>query len=102
MKEEKKLKDILEILSNRKIFLSDKFGVTDLAVFGSYARKQQTENSDIDIYVELKKEFKTFDNFMDLKFFLEELLKVQEVDLVIKESIRKEFQPTIFEEAIHA
>jgi len=101
MKEEKKLKDILEILSNRKLFLSDKFGVTGLAVFGSYARKQQTKHSDVDIYVELKKEFKTFDNFMDLKFFLEELLKVRKVDLVTKESIRKEFQPTIFEEAVH-
>jgi len=58
MKEEKKLKDILEILSKRKIFLLDKFGVTDLAVFGSYARKQQTGNSDVDIYVELKKDRK--------------------------------------------
>jgi len=101
MKEEKKLNDVLEILSNRKIFLFDKFGVTDLAVFGSFARKQQTENSDVDIYVELKKEFKTFDNFMDLKFFLEELLKDRKIDLVTKESIRKEFQPTIFKESVH-
>ena len=101
MKKEKKLKDIIEILSKQKILLYDKFGVTNLAVFGSYARKQHTENSDVDIYVELKKEFKTFDNFMDLKFFLEELLEERKVDLVIKESIREEFRPTIFEEAVH-
>lgn len=101
MKQKKKLKDILELLSNRKIFLFDKFGVKDLAVFGSYAKSQQTGISDIDIYVELKKEFKTFDNFMDLKFFLEELLEDRNVDLVTKESIREELKPTIFEEAVH-
>ena len=101
MNVEKKFKDILEILSNRKVFLFDKFGVTDLAVFGSFARSRQTGTSDIDIYVELKKENKTFDNFMDLKFFLEELLGDRKIDLVTKESIRLELQPTIFEEAVH-
>ncbi len=101
MKEEKNLKDILEVLGNRKLLLFDKFGITDLAVFGSYARSQQGAASDVDIYVELKKEFKTFDNFMDLKFFLEELLDSRKVDLVTKESIRPEFRPKIFEEAVH-
>jgi predicted nucleotidyltransferase len=101
MKKERKLKDILTSLSNRKVLLFDKFGVTDLAVFGSYARSQQTDASDVDIYVELKKEFKTFDNFMDLKFFLEDLLESRKVDLVTKESIREEFRPKIFEEAVH-
>ncbi|NIM10554.1 MAG: nucleotidyltransferase [Candidatus Aminicenantes bacterium] len=101
MKEERKLKDILATLSNRKVLLFDKFGVTELAVFGSYARSQQTDASDVDIYVELKKEFKTFDNFMDLKFFLEDLLESRKIDLVTKESIREEFRPKIFEEAVH-
>lgn len=98
---EKKLKDILDVLSKRKLLLGDRFGVTDLAVFGSYARSKQGETSDVDIFVELKKEFKTFDNFMDLKFFLEELLGDRRVDLVTKESIREEFRPKVFEEAVH-
>jgi len=98
---EKKLKDILDVLSKRKLLLGDRFGVTDLAVFGPYARSKQGETSDVDIFVELKKEFKTFDNFMDLKFFLEELLGNRRVDLLTKESIRKEFRPKVFEEAVH-
>ncbi len=51
--------------------------------------------------MELRKEFKTFDNFMDLKFYLEGLLENRKVDLVTKESIREEFRPGIFEEAVH-
>lgn len=101
MKEDKKLKDILRILGSRRILLFDRFGVTDLAIFGSYTGGKQSETSDVDIFVELKKEFKTFDNFMDLKFYLEELLENRRVDLVTKESIREEFRPKIFEEAVH-
>ena len=101
MKEEKRLNDMLEILSNRKKLLFDRFGITDLAVFGSYAGGKPCETSDVDIFVELKKGFKTFDNFMDLKFYLEELLENRKVDLVTKESIREEFRPGIFEEAVH-
>ncbi len=95
------LNDLLEILNSKKKFLLKKFGVIDLAIFGSYAKNEQSENSDIDIYVEMKKEFKTFDNFMDLKFFIEGLLPHKKVDLMIKESIRKEFKPKIFMEAVH-
>ena len=94
------LNDLLEILNSKKKFLLKKFGVIDLAVFGSYAKNEQSENSDIDIYVEMKKEFKTFDNFMELRFFLEEMLG-RKVDLVIKDSIREELKPKIFMEAIH-
>jgi predicted nucleotidyltransferase len=81
--------------------LIDRFGVIDLAVFGSYARGQQEETSDVDIFVELKKGFKTFDDFMDLRFYLEELFEGREVDLVTRESIREEFRPQVFAEAVH-
>lgn len=101
MKSKVKLKDVLDILSRRKVFIYKKFGVTDLAVFGSFAGNRQVESSDVDIYVELKKEYKTFDNFMDLKFYLEDLLESRKVDLVTRESIRKELQPRIYKEAVH-
>lgn len=95
------LSELLEILNSKREFLLDEFGVIDLAVFGSYAKNEQEKSSDVDIYVELKKEFKTFDNFMDLKFYLEELLYNKRVDLVIKESIREELKPKILLEAVH-
>ena len=95
------INDLLHILKiNKKIF-SDKYGVTDIAVFGSYVRNEQSGKSDIDIFVELKPKFRTFDNFMDLKFYLQKITS-KKIDLVIKNSIRKELKPIIFKEAVYA
>lgn len=95
------LKDIMHILKVSKETLSEKYGVTDIAVFGSYVRNEYKKKSDIDILVDLKPAFRTFDNFMDLKFYLQKLTS-KKIDLVIKNSIRKELKPTILKEAVHA
>lgn len=95
------IKDILHIIKVSKKTLFEKYGVTDIAVFGSYARNEPKGKSDIDIFVELKPQFRTFDNFMDLKFYLQKITS-KKIDLVIKNSIRKELKPVIFKEAIHA
>jgi uncharacterized protein len=47
------------------------FGVRRLGIFGSYARDEQTEASDMDFFVEFDEA--TFDNYFDLKFFFEDL-----------------------------
>ena len=49
-----------------------KFGVKRIGLFGSYIKGEQKQKSDIDILVEFKKGMKTFDNYMELKFFLED------------------------------
>ncbi len=95
------LKDIMHILKVSKETLYEKYGVIDIAVFGSYVRNEHKGKSDIDILVELKPKFRTFDNFMDLKFHLQRLTS-KKVDLVIKNSIRKELKLGIFKEAVHA
>ena len=59
-----------------------KFGVKRIGLFGSYIRNEQKKESDIDVLVEFEKGKKTFDNYMDLKFFLEDLFQCK-VDLVI-------------------
>ncbi|MBO1222809.1 MAG: nucleotidyltransferase domain-containing protein [Candidatus Scalindua sediminis] len=71
-----------------------------IAVFGSYAKNKQKKRSDIDIFVELKEKYKTFDNFMELKFFLEKIVG-RKIDLLIKESIREELKSRIFKEAVY-
>jgi len=65
------------------------FGVKRLALFGSYLRNEQKEESDIDFLVEFEQDKKTFDNYFGLKFFLEDLFNCK-VDLVIKETIKEE------------
>jgi uncharacterized protein len=82
---------------NRHTILS--FGVRQLGVFGSCARGEQTETSDLDFLVEF--DDPTFDNYFDLKFFLEKLFDSQ-VDLVIKDTIKPRIRSTILEETVYA
>ncbi len=71
-----------------------KFGVKRIGLFGSYLRKEQKPTSDIDILVEFEKGKVTFDNYMDLKFFLEDLFQCK-VDLVMKDAIKPDLKPYI-------
>ncbi len=75
------------------------FGVRKLGLFGSYARGNEKEASDIDFLVEFEK--KTFDNYMDLKIFLERLLG-RKVDLVIADVVKPRLRRPILEETIYA
>ena len=58
------------------------------------------ERSDIDILVEFERGHKTFDNYMELKFFLEGILHLK-VDLVLKNAIREEIKENILSEATY-
>jgi predicted nucleotidyltransferase len=80
-------RDIQAILQERKNYLAEKFGVMEIAIFGSYARGQQKKDSDVDLIVDFKEGWKTFDNYMNLKFYLEELFG-KKIDLVIKSAIK--------------
>ena len=73
------------------------FGVKKLGLFGSFVREQQQPDSDIDLLVEFQPEHKTFDNFIHLSFFLEEVLQ-QPVELVTPESLSPYLGPYIIEE----
>ncbi len=86
-------KNILTLLEQNKAIIK-KYGVKRIGLFGSYLRNEQKPTIDIDILVEFEKGKITFDNYMDLKFFLEDLFKCR-VDLVISEAIKPELKPEI-------
>jgi len=73
--------EILNELSKNKSYMKEHFEVDKIGLFGSYAKDKQTEDSDIDIYVEFK--HKTFDNLAGLWNFLEELYH-KKIDLFHK------------------
>ena len=75
------------------------FGVKRLGLFGSCARGEATSGSDLDFVVELEK--KSFDAYMDLKDFLEELFGCK-VDLVMKDAIKPRLKEPILKETIYA
>ena len=72
---------ILQKLSQKKEYIQNKYEVDKIGLFGSYAKGTQTEDSDIDIYVEFK--HKTFDNLAGLWNHLEELYH-KKIDLFHK------------------
>jgi predicted nucleotidyltransferase len=70
------------------------YGVEDIGLFGSYVRGEATDNSDIDLLVDIRKEKKTFRNFMSLAYYLEDLFHCK-VELVTKQSLSPYIGPYI-------
>ncbi|MCX7726152.1 MAG: nucleotidyltransferase family protein [Chitinispirillaceae bacterium] len=96
----KTLKEIQTILAKSKNELREKFGVKEVGIFGSYVRGEEHEKSDIDILVEFLDGYKTFDNYKELKFYLEELLETC-VDLISKTALKPRFASYILEDVIY-
>jgi hypothetical protein len=93
--------DPLRLLREREKEIKERFGVKRIGIFGSAARREVKETSDVDVLVEFREGQKTFDNFMDLAFFLEDLFG-RKVDLVTREALRPELKTTILEEVAYA
>jgi len=72
-------------------------GVKKLGLFGSFVREEQGVESDIDLLVEFEQSKKTFDNFIQLSFFLEDLFQ-RRVELVTPESLSPYIGPHIMNE----
>ena len=89
--------EILSLLANHQAQLK-KFGVRSLALFGSFAHGDNTAHSDVDLVVKFDR--KSFDAYMDLKFFLEDLLG-RHVDLVPTDSVKPQLRKSILENVVH-
>jgi len=74
---------VIEKLRNQKEYLQERFSVQSMALFGSFARNENTTRSDLDILVNFKE--KNFSNWAECKIFLEELLELK-VDLLTEGS----------------
>ena len=81
----KKLDEVIRILKELEPELTEKYKVKSLAVFGSYARNQQGENSDLDILVEFSRPVGF--EFFRAQRFIEEKLGLK-VDLVTRDAIK--------------
>ena len=82
----KNLEEITEILKQHKAELSSEYGVAQIGIFGSYARRQQAEGSDIDILVDLEKPI-GFVKFMKLEKRISLLIGAK-VDLVTPKALK--------------
>jgi hypothetical protein len=91
--------EILRSIGKIRNELSSRFTVQRIGVFGSFARGNAGSGSDVDILVELKEP--TFDHYMDLKFYLEDILG-RSVDLVLHDAIKPRLKPIIEQEVVYA
>lgn len=91
----------IEILKKNENSIKKKYGVKKIGVFGSFARGEGKEDSDVDILVDFKNGCKTFDNYMELKFFLEDLFS-RSIDLVTMEALRPQLKDDILQEVVYA
>lgn len=91
-------KEIINVINAHESELK-KFGVKKIGIFGSFVRGDATNDSDIDFLVEL--EHKTFDNYMDLKFYLENLFD-RKIDLILSETLKPRLRSSIEKEVVYA
>ncbi|VAW30891.1 hypothetical protein MNBD_CHLOROFLEXI01-1993 [hydrothermal vent metagenome] len=93
-------KAVLQKLQEHREALRQVYGVQSLILFGSVARSTANPTSNVDLFVTFA-EPATFDQYMNLKFHLEDLLQCS-VDLVTKGAVRPHIMPKIEREGVHA
>lgn len=92
------LEDIKEIIRQHKKELRERYKVKAIAIFGSYVRGEQKEDSDVDILVEFTDPVSLL-HIVSLENHLSDILGIK-VDVVPKKNIRIELKDTILKEAV--
>lgn len=89
---------ILDFLKQHKQEMHDCFSVTKIGLFGSYARGDAREDSDIDVAIELSKN--TADSYFGLLHFLEDSFNAR-IDLGIESNLKPIIKPYVMKEIIY-
>lgn len=90
---------ISQIISSEKEYLQTVFKVSEIGIFGSYVRGEQTERSDVDILVDFSGNTSLFD-VVDLEDYLTQKLDVR-VDLVLKKALKPRIGEKILKEVVY-
>jgi predicted nucleotidyltransferase len=94
----KTIAEIKEILQAQKPYLAERYGVTEIGVFGSYVRGEQRPESDLDILIELEDPPRiSLLGLVNLENYLSDLLGVK-VQVAIKEDLKPRLSAYILEE----
>lgn len=91
--------EIIDRLIERREELQSQ-GIISLALFGSVARGDDTQDSDVDIVIELSKPMSLF-GLSDLRQQLKEILGVDDLDLITSDGIHPALKDVILSEAIN-
>ena len=92
------IEEIKQIIKENMALLDHKYNVKSIGVFGSYARKEQKNGSDVDILVEFNKPIGLF-KFLELEEYLASIIG-EKVDLVSKKALKPRIGKRILKEAV--
>ncbi len=92
--------DIIKKLKEIKPFLQQQFSISEIALFGSYARNEQTEKSDIDIMVQFAKP--SLRNLCNSSEKLEEIFKGIDVQIVSRGAIKPNYFEYVKQDLLYA
>ena len=92
--------NILAILKKHKPELS-KYGVSNIGLFGSYLRNEQSAKSDIDLLIDFEPEKENFDNYMAVCDIFESLFKNEKIEIVTKNGLSKYIGPMILNNVMY-
>lgn len=95
----KTLEELRQILSPQKKSLCETYQISDLRIFGSYARGDQTESSDVDFLIDYETA-PTLINLVELREYLSKLLELP-VDVVTKNALKPHIRKQILEESTY-
>ena len=96
----KTLPEIKEILNEQQPYLTERYGVTVVGIFGSYVRNEQRADSDIDVLIELERPPRiSLLGLVELEYYLSDVLGLK-VDVAIKENLRKRIGKRILSEVV--
>ena len=90
--------EVLALLREHKLAMAERFGVVDLALFGSTVRDEAGPDSDVDILVSFDRPTDP-DCYFGVQFYIEDLLG-RPVDLVTDKALRAELRPYVEAEAV--
>jgi uncharacterized protein len=90
--------DIINKLVELKPTLIERYHVKEISLFGSFVRKEQSEDSDIDILAEFDNNADLFD-LIGLELYLEDIFE-REVDVVPKQALRPELRQSILQQIV--
>ena len=90
--------DVLELLREHKPIMKERFGVSEISLYGSFARDEGTEESDIDVIVKFEGK-PTAKTYFGAQFYIEDL-SGRKVDLARRHELRKEILPYVDKDLI--